>query len=63
VTLSVAGSAKMLRHMEYFHDHVRIERMLFDGTTDPQDGTLAPDRERPGIGLEFKRPDAQAYAI
>lgn len=63
VTLHVASSAKMLRHIEYFHDHVRIERMFFDGTADPKDGALTPDLDRPGIGLEFKRADAERYAI
>jgi L-alanine-DL-glutamate epimerase-like enolase superfamily enzyme len=63
VTLPVASAAKMLRHIEYFHDHVRIERMLFDGTRDPQDGSLAPDLDRPGIGLEFKKRDAEQYAV
>ena len=38
-----------IRHLEYFHDHVRVERMLFDGVLEPTaDGTLAPDRSRPG---------------
>jgi L-alanine-DL-glutamate epimerase-like enolase superfamily enzyme len=63
VTLPVAGCSKMLRHIEYFYDHVRIERMLFDGTSDPQDGELALDLERPGIGLEFKKNDAEKYAV
>jgi L-alanine-DL-glutamate epimerase-like enolase superfamily enzyme len=63
VTLPVASAAKMLRHIEYFYDHVRIERMLFDGTRDPKDGTLVPDLDRPGIGLDFKKRDAQQYAI
>ena len=63
VTLPVAAAAKMLRHIEYFHDHVRIERMLFDGTRDPDGGFLTPDAERPGIGLEFKRADAEKYAV
>jgi L-alanine-DL-glutamate epimerase-like enolase superfamily enzyme len=27
-------------HAEYFHDHVRIERMLFDGVAEPINGTL-----------------------
>lgn len=63
VTLPAAGAAKMLRHVEYFHDHVRIERMLFDGTCDPHDGSLTPDFDRPGIGLEFKKADAERYAI
>ncbi len=63
VTLPAASAAKMLRHVEYFYDHVRIERMFFDGTPDPKDGCLAPDLERPGIGLDFKRQDAQRYAL
>jgi L-alanine-DL-glutamate epimerase-like enolase superfamily enzyme len=49
-------------HVEYFHDHVRLERMLFDGAIDPVDGELAPDLSRPGIGLELKRKDAERYA-
>ena len=51
------------RHMEYFHDHVRIENMFFDGALTPIDGELRPDLSRPGMGLEFKRSDAAAYAM
>jgi L-alanine-DL-glutamate epimerase-like enolase superfamily enzyme len=51
-----------LRHLEYFHDHVRIERMLFDGTLEPEDGRLRPDRSRLGHGLELKRADAERWA-
>ena len=43
-----------VRHLEYFHDHVRIEHMLFDGVPEPVDGVLEPDRSRPGNGLELK---------
>ncbi|MBV8951467.1 MAG: mandelate racemase [Actinobacteria bacterium] len=51
-----------LRHLEYFHDHVRIERMLFDGVLQPEPGgVLRPDRSRPGLGLELKRADAERY--
>ena len=50
-----------LRHLEYFHDHVRIESMLFDGVLAPADGALVPDRSRPGNGLELKRADAQRW--
>lgn len=52
-----------LSPIEYFHDHVRIEQMLFDGAVRPVDGTLRPDRSRPGLGLDFKRADAARYAI
>ncbi|MGI8428253.1 MAG: enolase C-terminal domain-like protein [Solirubrobacteraceae bacterium] len=59
-----AGTAlAQLRHVEYFHDHVRIEEMLFDGLPDLRDGALWPDLDRPGLGLELKRDDAAAYAV
>ena len=50
------------RNLEYFHDHVRIERMFFDGFPQIADGELRPDLSRPGIGLELKRADAQKFA-
>jgi len=49
-------------HAEYFHDHVRIENMLFDGVIEPCNGALYPDRSRAGLGIDFKRSDAQKYA-
>jgi L-alanine-DL-glutamate epimerase-like enolase superfamily enzyme len=49
------------RHVEYFHDHARIEEMLFDGFIAPRDGELTPDRSRLGMGLIFKRPDAERF--
>ena len=51
------------RHMEYFHDHVRIEHLFFEGVLNPVHGELRPDLSRPGIGLEFKRADAAKYAV
>jgi L-alanine-DL-glutamate epimerase-like enolase superfamily enzyme len=51
------------RHLEYFHDHVRIEHLLFDGAPTPTDGELRPDLSRPGLGLEFKQPDAERYRV
>ena len=51
------------RHLEYFHDHVRLEPLLFDGVLEPEGGALRPDRTRPGNGLELKRRDAQRYAV
>jgi L-alanine-DL-glutamate epimerase-like enolase superfamily enzyme len=52
-----------LEHLEYFHDHVRVESLLFDGTLDPDGGFLKPDRERPGLGLQFKRADAREFEV
>jgi L-alanine-DL-glutamate epimerase-like enolase superfamily enzyme len=51
-----------LAHLEYFHDHVRIEQLLFDGVMRPRGGALFPDLTRPGIGLELKRREAERYA-
>jgi L-alanine-DL-glutamate epimerase-like enolase superfamily enzyme len=50
-------------HLEWFHDHQRIERLLFDGAPQPQKGVLKPDLSRPGLGLEFKERDAREYAV
>jgi L-alanine-DL-glutamate epimerase-like enolase superfamily enzyme len=50
-------------HIEYFFDHYRIESMLFDGTLDPDHGSLTPDRSRPGHGLELKRDEAERYRV
>ena len=50
------------RNLEYFHDHVRIERLLFDGALTPIDGALRPDRSRPGFGIDLKRSDAERFA-
>jgi L-alanine-DL-glutamate epimerase-like enolase superfamily enzyme len=57
-------AAKRARHAEYFHDHVRIEQLFFEGaTTRQQNGFLSPDLSQPGLGLEFKRKDAAKFQI
>ena len=54
--------ATPLRHLEYFHDHIRIEKMFFEGARSPVKGELSPDLSRPGMGIELKRADAQRFA-
>ena len=49
-----------LRHIEYFHDHVRADRLLFDGVLEPVAGSLRPS-ERPGLGLSLRREEAERY--
>lgn len=51
-----------VRHLEYFHDHVRLERLFFDGIPRPVAGELRPDRTRPGMGLELKVKDVARFA-
>ena len=58
----VCCSALPVRHVEYFHDHARIERMLFEGVPEVKNGELVPDLSRPGIGLELKTADAKRFA-
>jgi L-alanine-DL-glutamate epimerase-like enolase superfamily enzyme len=60
--LHACCAAPRLRHIEWFHDHVRIEHMLFDGAPIPKNGMISPDLSRPGLGLEFKRKDAERFA-
>jgi L-alanine-DL-glutamate epimerase-like enolase superfamily enzyme len=50
-------------HIEWFHDHVRIERLLFDGVPELRAGALHPDLGRPGHGMELKRADAERYRV
>jgi L-alanine-DL-glutamate epimerase-like enolase superfamily enzyme len=52
-----------VRHIEYFFDHYRIEGLLFEGTLEPEEGLLTPDRSRPGLGLELRREEARRYEI
>jgi L-alanine-DL-glutamate epimerase-like enolase superfamily enzyme len=57
----VAVAVPNLRHLEYFHDHQRIEGMLFDGVLDPDGGVLRPDPDQPGHGMRLRTRDAERY--
>jgi L-alanine-DL-glutamate epimerase-like enolase superfamily enzyme len=59
----VAAATPNLRHVEYFHDHDRIERLCFDGVLDPAGGNLCPDLSRPGHGLHLKEADVASYRV
>jgi L-alanine-DL-glutamate epimerase-like enolase superfamily enzyme len=56
-------AAPRLRHLEYFHDHVRAEALLLDGPAEPDGGCLRPDLSRPGAGYDLKHADAEQYEI
>jgi L-alanine-DL-glutamate epimerase-like enolase superfamily enzyme len=62
IHLHACCSLNNLQHIEYFYDHVRIERMLFDGAVEPVKGVLYPDLTRTGIGLILKERDARKLA-
>jgi L-alanine-DL-glutamate epimerase-like enolase superfamily enzyme len=59
--LHVGAATPNLRHLEWFHDHVRIERMAFDGTIQPVGGLLRPDPDAPGHGLTLRADDIKRY--
>lgn len=53
-----------LRHLEYFHDHVRIEHMAFDGVLQPDSGgVLRPDRTRSGHGLSLRDAEVEQFRV
>jgi len=57
----VCAAIAPLAHVEYFHDHARIEGLLFDGTPALRDGFLCPDPDTPGTGLELREDEAERY--
>jgi L-alanine-DL-glutamate epimerase-like enolase superfamily enzyme len=62
LAVHVACAVPNLAHLEYFHDHARCDRILFDGVPDPLGGVLRPNLDLPGFGLELKLADAERYA-
>jgi L-alanine-DL-glutamate epimerase-like enolase superfamily enzyme len=57
----VGAAVPNLRHVEYFHDHQRIEQMLFDGAPKPNGGELTPDPASAGLGLRLRAADAERF--
>ncbi|MET7484400.1 enolase C-terminal domain-like protein [Streptomyces sp. NPDC005538] len=57
-----AAAIPNLRHLEWFHDHTRIEDLFFDGTLDPQGGSVRPGADgAPGHGLTLRTDRAEKY--
>ncbi|AFZ69304.1 enolase C-terminal domain-like protein [Deinococcus peraridilitoris] len=63
LSLHVCTALPGLRHLEYFHDHVRIEQLLFDGVRTPLDGALSPDLSQPGHGLSLKERHVRRFLV
>jgi L-alanine-DL-glutamate epimerase-like enolase superfamily enzyme len=63
IHLQPAASLPHFKTLEYFYDHVRIEKMLLDGYIEPVDGYLEPDLSRPGLGWNFKKKDAEKFKV
>ena len=62
LSVPVAAATRNVRHLEWFHDHVRIVRELVDGFSDPVDGALQP-APGPGHGLRLRDRDAEHYRV
>jgi L-alanine-DL-glutamate epimerase-like enolase superfamily enzyme len=60
---AIGPAVAPLRNIEFFHDHVRLERLAFDGGAALRAGGLAADRSRPGLGLEVKWTDIETYRV
>jgi L-alanine-DL-glutamate epimerase-like enolase superfamily enzyme len=59
-----AGVIPNLRHLEYFHDHTRIEeQLLFDGASEARDGCVSPVADRSGHGLSLRIADAEQWRV
>jgi L-alanine-DL-glutamate epimerase-like enolase superfamily enzyme len=61
--LHPACAAETLIHIEWFHDHVRIEHLLLDGAPELCNGQITADRSRAGNGLTLRRDEAERYAL
>ncbi|TPE49602.1 mandelate racemase [Amaricoccus solimangrovi] len=55
-------AAPAAAHLEWFHDHVRIEAMLFDGAPRLAAGLLR-DNGEPGLGLAPKEAELARFAV
>ncbi len=58
----IAPGVRRFRHLEWFHDHVRLERRFLDGFLEPRAGRIGTEPGVPGLGLVPKTPDLDRYA-
>jgi L-alanine-DL-glutamate epimerase-like enolase superfamily enzyme len=63
VSAHACCAIETVQHIEYFHDHVRIESMLFEGAPEPVDGELRPVESRAGLGLAPRRSVLEGYRV
>ncbi|MBF8184733.1 mandelate racemase [Nonomuraea sp. K274] len=61
--LPAAAATVNLRHIEWFHDHQRIEAGMFDGAADPTGGLAEARSDAPGHGLLFREQAAEPHRV
>ena len=60
----IAAAVPNVRHIEYFHDHIRIEeQLLFDGAQPARAGVLSVRGDRPGLGIDLRGRDADQLRV
>lgn len=57
LAVHIAAATHNVRHLEWFHDHERIETLLFDGVIAPTLGVARPDLSVAGHGMALKEQD------
>ncbi len=57
----VAAAVANLRHVEYFHDHARLDPLLFDGIPPVEAGALIVDDTVEGHGMTLRGAEAERY--
>jgi L-alanine-DL-glutamate epimerase-like enolase superfamily enzyme len=53
-SLAACTAVPRFRHLEWFHDHLRVEAELFEGVPEPEGGVLRPSLSHPGNGLSLR---------
>jgi L-alanine-DL-glutamate epimerase-like enolase superfamily enzyme len=61
--LHVAAATQNLRHVEWFDDHARLETLLFDPAPRVLNGSMQPDLDRAGIGVELRHRDIDRFRV
>jgi len=59
----VAATVPNLRHVEYFHDHVRVDPLLFDGLPSAGSGNISVPADSLGHGITLRQGDAERYRV
>jgi L-alanine-DL-glutamate epimerase-like enolase superfamily enzyme len=59
----VAAAIPNIRHLEWFHDHDRIERKFFDGALVPRDGVVTLRSSALGNGLTLRESEAEQFLV
>jgi L-alanine-DL-glutamate epimerase-like enolase superfamily enzyme len=58
----VGAAIEPLIHVEYFHDHSRIEARLFSGSRLLKNGMLEPSADAPGMGLALREDAIETFS-